>query len=126
MALTTEEQRLQGIGQLLVLEQLLEKTKAIECHRLAGLEHISLIQYLVKNKILTAEQIALTVAQNFGVPMIDLDCIEVESIPYTLVSDKLIRRHFMLPLFSRGNNLFLATDDPRNKLHSKKFNFIPV
>ena len=39
-------------------------------------EKISLLQYLVKNKILSAEQIALTAAQNFGVPMIDLNCIE--------------------------------------------------
>lgn len=123
MALATDEQRLQGIGQLLVLEKLLEKSKAIEYYKLAGQEKISLLQYLVKNKVLSSEQIALTAAQNFGVPMIDLDCIEVDSIPATLVNEKLIRRHEMVPLFSRGTNLYLATDDPSKQSSLKEIQF---
>lgn len=123
MVLATDEHRLQGIGQLLVLEKLLEKSKAVEFYKEAAAEKISLIQYLVKNKILTAEQIALTAAQNFGVPMIDINCIEVESIPSTLVNEKLIRRHAMVPLFSRGSNLYLATDDPSKHSSLKEIQF---
>lgn len=123
MALPADEQRLQGIGQLLVLEKLLEKPKALEYNKNASTEKITLLQYLVKNKILTAEQIALTAAQNFGVPMIDLDCIDSESIPQNLVNEKLIRRHAMLPLFSRGNNLYLATDDPSKQSSLKEIQF---
>jgi type IV pilus assembly protein PilB len=123
MVLATDEQRLQGIGQLLVLEKLLEKSKAVEFYKAAAGEKISLIQYLVKNQILTAEQIALTAAQNFGVPMIDINCIEIESIPATLVNEKLIRRHAMVPLFSRGSNLYLATDDPSKQSSLKEIQF---
>lgn len=123
MVLATDEHRLQGIGQLLVLEKLLEKSKAVEFYKAAAGEKISLIQYLVKNKILTAEQIALTAAQNFGVPMIDINCIEIESIPATLVNEKLIRRHAMVPLFSRGSNLYLATDDPSKQSSLKEIQF---
>jgi type IV pilus assembly protein PilB len=123
MVLTTDEHRLQGIGQLLVLEKLLEKSEAIEHYKLAAVEKISLIQYLVKNKILSAEQIALTAAQSFGVPMIDINCIEIESIPASLVNEKLIRRHCMVPLFSRGNNLYLATDDPSKQASLKEIQF---
>ncbi len=68
MALATEEYRLQGIGQLLVLEKLLDKTKAIELHKLAAAEKISLLQYIVKNKILSAEQIALTLLKILACP----------------------------------------------------------
>lgn len=121
--LAQDEQRLQGIGQLLVLEKLLEKSNAIEYYKSAATEKISLIQYLVKNKILTAEQIALTTAQNFGVPMIDLDCIDPEAIPYSLVNEKLIRRHAMIPLFTRGSNLYLATDDPSKQISLKEIQF---
>ena len=123
MVLTSDEQRLQGIGQLLVLEKLLEKPKAIEYFKLAASEKISLLQYLVKNKILSAAQIAFTVAQSFGVPMIDLNCIDEENIPFALVNDKLIRRHTMVPLFSRGNNLYLATDDPSKQSSLKEIQF---
>ncbi|HDS3847741.1 type IV-A pilus assembly ATPase PilB [Legionella pneumophila] len=123
MALATEEYRLQGIGQLLVLEKLLDKTKAIELHKLAASEKISLLQYIVKNKILSAEQIALTAAQNFGVPMLDINCIDVGTIPANLVNEKLIKRHAMVPLFSRGTNLYLATDDPSKQASLKEIQF---
>jgi type IV pilus assembly protein PilB len=123
MALATDEQRLQGIGQLLVLEKLLEKSKAIELYKAAASEKISLIQYIVKNRILTAEQIALTAAQNFGVPMIDLSCIDLDNLPANLVNEKLIKRHSMVPLFSRGNNLYLATDDPSKQASLKEIQF---
>lgn len=123
MALANEEHRLQGIGQLLVLEKLLEKSKAVDYYKLAAEEKISLLQYLVKNKILTAEQIAFTAAQNFGVPMMDINCIEIENIPVNLVNEKLIRRHAMIPLFSRGDNLYLATDDPSKQASLKEIQF---
>lgn len=123
MVLSTDEQRLQGIGQLLVLEKLLEKPKAIEYYKLAAAEKITLLQYLVKNKILSSEQIALTAAQSFGVPMLDINCIDTESIPASLVNDKLIRRHSMVPLFSRGNNIYLATDDPSKQSSLKEIQF---
>ncbi|TAL58859.1 MAG: type IV-A pilus assembly ATPase PilB [Legionella sp.] len=123
MVLASDEQRLQGIGQLLVLEKLLEKPKAIECSKLAAAEKISLLQYLVKNKILTGEQIAFTSAQSFGVPMMDLNAIDIESIPIALVNEKLIRRHTMIPLFTRGTNLYLATDDPSKQSSLKEIQF---
>ncbi|MDI1352038.1 MAG: type IV-A pilus assembly ATPase PilB, partial [bacterium] len=123
MAMPMDEPRLQGIGQLLVLEGLLEKSKAIEHYRLAAAEKISFIHYLVKNNILSAEQIALTAAQNFGVPMMDINCIEIETIPINLVNEKLIRRHSMIPLYNRGNNLYLATDDPSKHTSLKEIQF---
>ena len=123
MALATDEHRLQGIGQLLVLEKLLDKSKAIEFYKLAAEEKTSLLHYLVKNNILSAEQIALTAAQNFGVPMMDINCIEAENIPMNLVNEKLIRRHSMIPLFTRGTNLYLATDDPSKQASLKEIQF---
>nr|WP_226905612.1 ATPase, T2SS/T4P/T4SS family [Legionella antarctica] len=123
MALTTDEHRFQGIGQLLVLENLLTKTKAVEFYKLAAEEKTSLLQYLVKNNILSAEQIASTAAQSFGVPLIDIDCIDIENTPLNLVNEKLIRRHAMIPLFSRGTNLYLATDDPSKQASLNEIQF---
>ena len=88
--LGSDEFRLHGIGQLFVLEKLLEKTKAVEFYKLASAEKIPLVQYLVKNNILSATQIALTASHSFGVPMLDIDCIDIDTLPTSLVSEKLI------------------------------------
>ena len=121
--LGSDEFKLQGIGQLFVLEKLLEKPKAIEFYKLATAEKISFVQYLVKNNILSAKQIANTAALSFGLPMMDIDCVEIDSIPTNLINEKLIRRHGMLPLFCRGTNLYLATDDPSKQASLKEIQF---
>lgn len=126
MAITTEEQRLQGIAQLMVHENLLDKTKALECQTQAHQNKQTLLQYLVQNHILSAQQVALIVAQNFGLPFIDLDSVDPEVLPVSLVNEKLIRRHTILPLFTRGNHLSWPRMILANKPLSKKFNFIPV
>lgn len=123
MAATTDEHRLHGIGQLLVLEKLLDKDKALDYQHKANAEKIGFLNYLVKNNILNALSIATTAAYNFGVPMIDLDCIDAESLPLNLVNEKLIRRHNMIPLFARGTHLYLATDDPSKQSSLKEIQF---
>lgn len=123
MTATKDENRLQGIGQVLVLEGLLEQAKAQEFQTLAVSEKKSLTQYLITNKILTALDIAVTVARSFGIPVLDLQCLDTEMLSLSLVSDKLIRRHQILPLFSRGNYLYLATDDPSKQAAFKEIQF---
>lgn len=123
MTTTTDEQRLQGIGQILVMEKLLEKPKALEYYKLANTEKTTLIQYLVKNRIITAEKIAYITANNFGVPMLDIHCLDMETLPFHLVNEKLIKRHSMVPIFTRGNNLYLATDDPSKQASLKEIQF---
>lgn len=86
MVAAIEEQRLQGIAQLLVHENLMDKAKALEYQALALRAKQSLLQYLVANNLFEAQQIALIIAQNFGVPMIDLNCMDADSMPISLVN----------------------------------------
>jgi type IV pilus assembly protein PilB len=123
MVAATEEQRLQGIAQLLVHENLLDKAKALEYQSLALRAKQSLLQYLVANNILDAQKIALIIAQNFGVPLIDLDSIDPGTMPTSLVNEKLISRHSIVPLYTHGNHLFLAIDDPSKQASLKEIQF---
>lgn len=123
MVPASEEQHLQGIAQLIVHENLMDKAKALEYQRLAQSHKQTLLQYLVENNVLDAERIALIIAHNFGVPLIDLDDIDPDSMPTALVNVKLIGRHSIIPLFARGNHLFLATDDPSNQVALKEIQF---
>ncbi len=123
MAISANGKRLQGISQLLVQENLLEEEKALECQQKAADEKVSFIDFLVREQLLSAEQIAVSVANNFGVPLLDLNAIEPENLPENLVSEKLIRRHHVLPLYNRGNYLYLATEDPSRLLSLKEIQF---
>ncbi len=120
---SVEEEHLQGIAQLLVQENLLDKEKALSYQKVALTGKVSLLQYLVTNDIIAAKALAIAIAKNFGVPIIDLDCIDLELIPTSLVSEKLIRRHNVIPLFSRGTQLYLAIDDPSKQSSLKEVQF---
>jgi type IV pilus assembly protein PilB len=77
-------------------------------------QRIPFVQYLASNKILDSRRIALIAAQEFGVPLLDLDAIDLKETPSDLVGEKLVRKHRALPLFRRGNRLFLGVSDPTN------------
>ena len=118
-----EEERLQGIAPLLVEDELLDKEKAFQYQKLALSSKMNLLQYLVANKIMGAKTIALAVSKHFGVPLIDLNSIDLDSIPIALVSEKLMRRHNVVPLFNRGTQLYLAIDDPSKQSSLKEVQF---
>jgi len=50
--------------------------------------------------------------------------LELENAPVALVDQKLVRQHHALPLFRRGNRLFVGVSDPTNfqALDEIKFN----
>src|SRR5690606_19941095 len=50
----------------------------------------------------------------FGVPVLDLTSMQMDNLPEKAVDEKLIRKHSVLPLYKRGNRLFVAMSDPTN------------
>ena len=64
-----------------------------------------------------AREIAVAASQEFGVPLLDLDAIEPDLDTVRIVSEKLLRKHRVLPLVKRGKRLFLGVSDPTN-LHA--------
>lgn len=114
---------LQGIARVLVNEQIMSEHDAISHQQAAKTEHTGFIGYLVSNEIVQSSIIAHTLATNFGNPLFDLDAAVAEEFPINLVSEKLIKRHRLLPLFHRGSNLYLATDDPSNQAAFKEIQF---
>ncbi|MCW5589701.1 MAG: type IV-A pilus assembly ATPase PilB [Legionellales bacterium] len=103
-----------GLARRLVLDGLLDENQAKEAAKDASQAHVPFVTYLVSKKILAATQIAHAAATDFGVPLIDIEHFDHEAIPKTLVEEKLIRKHHALPLFQRGNRLYVALSDPTN------------
>jgi type IV pilus assembly protein PilB len=75
-------------------------------------DKISLVNYLVSRKLAKATQIASLIAREFGDPLFDLDCLDQEQIPKDVVDEKIVRQFGILPIFKRGNRLFVAMSDP--------------
>ena len=116
--------KLDGLARILVSYDLLDEDQAKEGTVTAKAEKIPFVSYIVREQILDSATIANSVAKDFGLPLFDLEQYDTEFIPSNLVSDKLILHHHALPLFKRGNQLFLALSDPTNQaaLDEIKFN----
>ncbi len=114
MATTSTELQFGGLIKCLVKEGVLDESNAKMHAKEAQKKKTSLISYLVSNKIVESKKIASIASLEFGVPFFDLDAIEINTLPVSLVSEKLIRDHHALPLFKRGNRLFVGVSDPTN------------
>jgi len=106
--------QLNGLARSLVRDGLLDESKALETSAVAAKNNVRFISYLVEHKILDSYTIAESAAREFGVPLFDIEAMDTEAIPVQLVDEKLIRRHNALPLFRRGNRLYVAVSDPTN------------
>ena len=101
-----------GIALHLVQEGLVTEQVMQQALTQAQQEKTNLIAYLVENKIAPADKVAWLISQEFGDPLIDLDALNVEHIPTSAVEEKIIREFGILPIFQRGNRLFVAMSDP--------------
>jgi type IV pilus assembly protein PilB len=103
-----------GLARRLVRDGLISTQQAQTAFVESTRRRQPLIQYLVTERVLDSRSIATAASQEFGVPLLDLDAMDRQSMPFTLVDEKLIRKHRVLPIHKRGNRLFLAVSDPTN------------
>ncbi len=108
------EIKLNGLPHKLVNDGLLEEEVAVKAIKASVKEKVSFTSYLVSNNLLSATKIAMEASKEFGLPVFDLDAIDLDSIPRDVVDDKLIKKHHALPLFKRGNRLYIGIADPTN------------
>ncbi|MFO0452919.1 MAG: type IV-A pilus assembly ATPase PilB, partial [Pseudomonadota bacterium] len=103
-----------GLPEKLVQDGLLAEAAMADAQRGAKEARQSLVSYLVEKNIVQAREIAITAASMFGVPLLDIDSVQVDLDTIKLVNDKLLQKHRILPLMKRGRRLFVAVSDPTN------------
>jgi type IV pilus assembly protein PilB len=108
---------LSGLPQRLVLDGLVEEAAMLDAIASARERKVHLVSWLVSHDMAAARDIAIAAAQEFGVPLLDLDAINIDLEIVRLVNDKLLSRHRILPLVKRGKRLHVAVSDPTN-LHA--------
>jgi type IV pilus assembly protein PilB len=117
VAVPSGRNALGGLPQRLVQDGLIDDTAAHAALHDAREKSSSFVTQLVASGAAKARDIAVAASVEFGVPVLDLDCLSVDTDVTRLVSEKLLAKHRVLPLFKRGKKLFLGVADPTN-LHA--------
>ena len=112
--ITPADSQLSGFITYLINEGLLTESEAINHNLEAQKKNTPLLSYLVSNSFIKSKIIATKASVEYGVPLLDLDAIDLHNLPLHLVNEKLIIKHRTLPLFIRGKTLFVALSDPTN------------
>ncbi|WP_408952674.1 type IV-A pilus assembly ATPase PilB [Lysobacter sp. Hz 25] len=103
-----------GIARRLVLDGALDEVKAREAMAAATAERKPLATYLAEHRLATSAQLAAANSIEFGVPLFDPSSLDPSQSAVRAISEELIRKHSALPLFKRGNKLFIGLADPTN------------
>src|SRR5881275_2677044 len=104
-----------GLPQRLVQDGVVEEAAMLEALSAARERKTSVVTQLVSSGVANARDIAVAASDEFGVPLFDLDAVNLDLDSVRLVSDKLLAKHRVLPIFRRGKRLFLAVADPTNQ-----------
>jgi type IV pilus assembly protein PilB len=115
---------LNGLARRLVNDNVLSAEEALAHMQESKKNRTTFVHQLVSQEILNAAELATIASNEFGTPVYDLESHDTKSMPKGIVDNRLITKHFALPLYKRGNRLFLAVTDPTNvhALDEIKFN----
>ena len=114
MAATASQSNLAGLPRRLVQDGIVSEEQLQAASEAAKKERLPLIAYLVSEEIADPRAIAVAASHEFGVPLLDLDAVEIDLDVVRTVDQKLITKHRVLPLVKRGQRIFLGIADPTN------------
>ncbi|MBV1874487.1 MAG: type IV-A pilus assembly ATPase PilB [Gammaproteobacteria bacterium] len=111
---TGANNNLSGLAKRLVIDDYIDAEAAQAALLESNKQKIPFVTHLVRKDLVKSLDIARIASSEFGVPLFDIAVIDNDVIPDKLVSQALILKHHVLPLFHRGNRLFIALSDPTN------------
>ncbi|TVP13166.1 type IV-A pilus assembly ATPase PilB [Shewanella sp. KCT] len=112
-----------GLSTLFLRKQLLSEEQIASVITESRQSKLSLVSTIVSGKLLSAREIAELCYEEYGTPLLDLNEFDISSIPEDFLNKKLIEKHKCLPLFKRGNRLYIGTSDPTNIAALEDFQF---
>ena len=114
MATNAAVRTISGLARAMVQHGLLSEYDADTMQSQAQAATIGFVEQMVLSKRMSAAQIAMFASRAFGTPMMDLAGFDTEHIDKELVDARICVTRRALPLFKRGNRLFVAVSDPAN------------
>ena len=114
MAATASQTNLAGLPRRLVQDGIISEDQLHKASAAAKKQKVPLVAYIVNEDLADSRAIAVAASHEFGVPLLDLDAIEIDIDVIRAVDQKLINKHRVLPLVKRGHRIFLGISDPTN------------
>ena len=68
----------------------------------------------IESKPTSSKEICFGAAEEYGLPLLDVTALDPDILDNGLLSDKIIRKHQVLPIQKKGNKLYVAVSDPTN------------
>jgi type IV pilus assembly protein PilB len=106
---------LSGLPLRLVQDGIVDEAAAFTAVGQAREKRSSFVTQLIATGAAKARDIAVAASAEFGVPMLDLDAWNPDTELARLVSEKILLKHRVLPLYRRGKRLFVGLSDPTNQ-----------
>ncbi len=103
-----------GITRRLAIDGLIDPDAARDAQSAASAQRKPIGRFLVENGLATTPQVMGATSAEFGIPLFDPSAMDPAQSAFRLVSEELINKHNVLPLFKRGGKLFVGTADPTN------------
>lgn len=101
-----------GLARRIVEKELVTPSEAEHIAEKSKETKSSFTTIAVSEGFVKADALASLASEEFGLPVLDLSSFDHELYATNSVSLALIEKHRILPLFKRGNRLFLAQSDP--------------
>ena len=101
-----------GLARRLVQDGSLDEAAARAAMASAAEAKLPLPQWIAEKRLVTAPQLAAANAMEFGMSLLDATAFDPSHNALKLVSEELVQKHQVLPLFKRGNKLFVGVADP--------------
>ncbi|MEM9689092.1 MAG: type IV-A pilus assembly ATPase PilB [Pseudomonadota bacterium] len=114
MAATASQTNLAGLPRRLVQDGIVSEEQLLDAVEVAKRDRVSLVAYLVQSELAESRAIAVAAAHEFGVPLLDIDAVDLDVDVIRAVDKGLIEKHRVLPLVKRGTRLFVGIADPTN------------
>ena len=119
----TPQSALSGLARVLVHGGKLSAKRAEDLFRASREKKVPFVSELVAAGDMSSSVLAHVLSTALSVPLLDLDAIDPQRLPKSLIDAKLIAQYRVLPLGKRGSRLFLACTDPTDQEAGERIKF---
>jgi len=110
----TSQSTLTGVARRLVLEGAIAEADARAAVEAAAKQRVSVVRHLTDAGLADPSIVSHAASQEFGVPLFNASTLDLAQAPLRVIDAGLIEKHRAVPLYQRGNRLFVGLVDPTN------------
>ncbi len=114
MATHAATRNISGLARALAQHGVMSEHEAEVLQSQAHSAGVTFAEQVLTGKRMTSQQLAVFGSRAFGIPLLDLGAFDLEQIDKAYFDVKIAQTRRVLPLYKRGNRLFVALSDPAN------------